>query len=60
MNTRQRNAWIEDAKAQVLRNSRKESDCEAELMMLYDECAAGLETEIRAFFNKYAKENKLS
>lgn len=60
MNTRQRNKWVEDAKEQVLRNARLESGCEAELMMLYDECAAGLETEIRAFFNKYAKENSLS
>jgi len=38
MNQRQRNAWIEAAKEQVLRNAEASDGCEADLMELYDEC----------------------
>lgn len=60
MNQKQRNAWIEAAKEQVLKNAKKTDGCEAELMMLYDECAYSLEKEIRAFYQKFAKDNQLS
>ena len=60
MNQRQRNEWIESAKEQVLRNASETDSCESDLMALYDECANGLENEIRAFYSKYASENKLT
>lgn len=60
MNLRQRNEWIEAAKEQVLRNAKASDQCEAELMFLYDECVNGLETEIRAFYSKFAKDNQLT
>lgn len=60
MNQRQRNEWIEAAKEQVLRNAKASDRCESDLMELYDECANGLENEIRAFYSKYAKENQLT
>lgn len=60
MNLRQRNEWIEAAKEQVLRNAKVSDRCEAELMLLYDECVNGLETEIRAFYSKFAKGNHLT
>ncbi len=60
MNQRQRNQWIEAAKEQVLRNARASDRCESDLMDLYDECANGLENEIRAFYSKYAKDNQLT
>lgn len=60
MNQRQRNAWIEAAKEQVLRNAAASDGCETELMELYDECVNGLELEIRAMYSKYATENGLT
>lgn len=60
MNQRQRNEWIEAAKEQVLRNARASDRCESDLMDLYDECANGLENEIRAFYSKYARDNQLT
>lgn len=60
MNQRQRNEWIEAAKEQVLRNVKATDRCESELMGLYDECANGLENEIRAFYSKFARENRLT
>ncbi len=60
MNQRERNAWIEAAKEQVLQNAVQSDGCEAELMMLYDECANSLENEIRSFYSRYAKDNQLT
>lgn len=60
MNQRQRNEWIESAKEQVLRNAKQTDRCESDLMDLYDECANGLEREIRAFYSKFAKDNQLT
>ena len=60
MNQRQRNEWINAAREQVLRNAKASNRCEAGLMELYDECANGLENEIRAFYSKYARENQLT
>ena len=60
MNQRQRNAWIEAAKEQVLRNAEASDGCEADLMELYDECVNGLENEIRAFYSRHARDNQLT
>ena len=60
MGLRERNEWIERKKERVLENAGKTDECLSDIMYLFDEAANGIENEIHAMFQKYAKDNALS
>ncbi len=60
MSQRERNEWIEKAKQRALDNARETDGYVRDIMVLYDETANQLETEINAMFQKYAGENGLT
>jgi len=60
MSLKERNYWIEQAKARLLANERRADDVTKELMMLYDEAANLLEQDIYNLFARYAKDNALT
>lgn len=60
MTQRERNAWIERAKERVLDNAKETDAYVRDLMELYDETANQLELEIRAMYQKYAKDNAMT
>ena len=60
MSLKERNHWIEQAKARLLANERRADDVTKELMMLYDEASNMLEQEIYNLFARYAKDNALT
>lgn len=60
MSRTERNEWIERAKQRVLSNAKETDRAAEEIMMLFDEAAWQLETEIHAMYQKYAADNGLT
>lgn len=60
MSFKDRNALIEQSKEKVLNNEKITDKAVKEIMFVYDETAAKLETEIHALYQKFATDNKLT
>lgn len=60
MSRAERSEWIERAKQRVLDNAKETDRAAEEIMMLFDEAAWQLETEIHAMYQKYATDNGLT
>jgi SPP1 gp7 family putative phage head morphogenesis protein len=60
MSITDRNVWIEQTKAELLRNEKIADDYLKDLFFLYDEAAFDVEKSINTMFARYADNNALS